>query len=78
MQKLNIYEAKTNLSSLVEKASHGDSFIIARAGKPMAQLVPLEAKMPTAFEFGTLKGQILVSADFDEPLSTDVLELFCS
>ena len=43
MEKINIHEAKTHLSRLVEKAAKGESFIIAKAGKPMVKVVPLES-----------------------------------
>jgi len=76
MQQLNIYEAKTNLSKLVEKASQGDSFIIAKSGKPLAKLVPLALNKPKSFQFGTLLGSINVSDDFDAPLDDDILDLF--
>ncbi len=76
MQKLNIYEAKTNFSQLVELASKGDTFIIAKSGKPLAQLVPLSSQKSKSFQFGTLLGAIKTSEDFDAPLPDDVLNLF--
>ena len=76
MQQLNIYEAKTNFSQLVERASQGDTIIIAKSGKPLAQLAPLSPKHANSFQFGTLLGAIKTSEDFDAPLSDDVLDLF--
>ena len=74
MKQLNIYEAKTHLSQLVDQANKGSSFIIARSGKPLARLVPLAAK--NSFQFGTLQGKISCSDDFDAPLPDDLLDLF--
>ncbi|CAA6811930.1 MAG: Antitoxin [uncultured Thiotrichaceae bacterium] len=76
MQQLNIYETKTRLSQLVEEASKGSTFIIAKAGKPLAKLVPLDENMGSRFRFGTMQGKIKVADDFDAPLPDDVLDLF--
>ena len=71
---LNLYDAKTQLSSLVDKAAAGAEIIIAKAGKPMARLVPLR---PVARRKpGSAKGKIWISKDFDAPLPADVLEAF--
>ena len=76
MQQLNIYEAKTNFSQLVEQASQGNTIIIAKSGKPLAKLVPLSSGEAKPFQFGSLLGAIKTSDDFDAPLSADVLDLF--
>jgi prevent-host-death family protein len=76
MQKLNISEAKTHFSQLVDKAGNGESFVIARSGKPVAKLGPLEPPAGNRFRFGTMAGQIKVSDDFNEPLSDEILEEF--
>ncbi len=77
MKKLNIYEAKSNFSELVDKASKGHVFLIAKAGVPMAILSPLVANKKTSkFEFGAMAGQIIVSDDFDAPLPQEVIALF--
>jgi len=76
MQQLNIYEAKSHFSQLIEKVSQGDTVIIAKSGKPLARLMPLDSSSSTTFQFGTLQGQIKVADDFDAPLSDDVLDLF--
>lgn len=67
---VNLYEAKTNLSQLVDRASRGEEITIAKAGTPMARLVPIAAgrRVP-----GALKGKIRISADFDAPLPEDIL-----
>lgn len=64
MITVNIHEAKTQLSKLVERASKGESFIIAKAGKPMVKVVPIEAKKKLK-RIGFLKGKIKMPADFD-------------
>lgn len=69
---INIHEAKTHLSRLVEQAAAGDEIIIAKAGKPMARLVPL-AVAPKSKQFGLLQGQIDIAPDFDAPLPADFL-----
>ncbi len=77
MQTVNIHAAKTQLSRLVEKAAAGDEIIIARAGKPVARLVPL-ATPPVAQKrvLGRLAGRLPVPPDFDAPLPDDVLDAF--
>ncbi len=74
--QLNIYEAKTRLSELVEQARQGQTFIIAKAGTPMAKLVPLDAQTKRAIVFGSMKGQFVESDDFDAPLPDDLQALF--
>ena len=77
MQTVNIHAAKTQLSRLVEKAAAGEEIVIARAGKPVARLVPLAA-FPTAQKrlLGRLAGKLTVPEDFDAPLPNDVLDAF--
>ena len=65
MTTLNLYEAKTQLSKLVDRAAAGEEIVIAKAGKPMARLVPLE-RLKTPREPGFLKGKIWIAEDFDE------------
>ena len=72
---VNIHEAKTHLSRLVEQAAAGEEIIIAKAGKPVARLVPLEAR-PQHKRLGLLKGKIRVPDDFDDPLPDDVMAAF--
>ncbi|HEX6771819.1 MAG TPA: type II toxin-antitoxin system Phd/YefM family antitoxin [Acidobacteriaceae bacterium] len=74
---LNIYEAKTHLSALVEEASRGEEIVIAKAGKPMAKLVPLEPKLRTPRKFGQNVMKIAyIAPDFDAPLPDDIMEDF--
>jgi prevent-host-death family protein len=72
---VNIYEAKTNLSRLVEQAAAGEEIVIAKAGKPMARLSPLrDGKGPR--KPGCLAGKFRISEDFDTPLPDDLLDTF--
>lgn len=74
MDTINIHEAKTHLSRLVEEAAAGNEVVIAKNGVPRARLVPLErARKP---KFGVLKGKIRYPDDFDAPLPAGVLALF--
>jgi prevent-host-death family protein len=72
---INIHEAKTHLSRLVEQAAAGKEVIIAKAGKPMARLMPLVA-VARPKKLGRLKGQIKVPDDFNAPLDAETLALF--
>jgi prevent-host-death family protein len=62
---LNLYEAKTQLSALVDAAAAGDEIIIAKNGQPMAKLGPIQ---PVRRKPGRLKGKIWISKDFDAPM----------
>ncbi|WP_427312137.1 type II toxin-antitoxin system Phd/YefM family antitoxin [Cupriavidus sp. H39] len=75
MHTVNIHDAKTNFSRLVDAASAGEEIIIAKAGKPAARLVPIESDK-VARRFGVLKGKIRVADDFDVPLPDDVIAEF--
>jgi prevent-host-death family protein len=72
---VNIHEAKANLSRLVEQAAAGKEIIIAKAGKPLARLVPLAAAVRPK-KLGMLKGKMKVPDDFDAPLDAATLALF--
>ena len=74
MDTVNIHEAKTQLSRLIERVCAGEEIIIARGGKPVARLAPLEQRRPR--RLGLLKGKIWVAKDFDAPLPDDLLDLF--
>ncbi len=77
MKTVNIHEAKTHLSKLVEKASKGEPFIIARAGKPMVKVIPLDAPTGKKIQrFGFLKGQVSVPDDFDRMCSEEIEKMF--
>ena len=67
MSIVNIYEAKTRLSSLVDLAAKGEDVIIGRNGKPIARITALAPPKPT-IRLGVLKGRIRMSNDFDAPL----------
>ena len=73
-EPINIYEAKTHLSKLVDRAAAGESIIIAKAGRPVARLVPLQAPVPRVP--GNLKGRIWIAPDFDAPLPDDIQRYF--
>lgn len=71
----NLYEAKTRLSSLVERASAGEEIVIAKDGVPMARLVPL-TRATRRRGPGGWEGRVQVAPDFDSPLPEDVLAAF--
>jgi prevent-host-death family protein len=75
MQTINIHDAKTHFSRLVDAAANGEEIIIAKAGKPAARLVPME-RVKTKRRFGSLKGKIRMSADFDAPLPDHLIAAF--
>lgn len=72
---VNIHAAKTHFSRLVERAAKGEEIIIARAGKPVARLMPLAAPARRRRP-GLLKGKIKIADDFDAPLPEEVLREF--
>jgi prevent-host-death family protein len=72
---VNIHEAKTHLSRLLARVMGGEEIIIAKAGKPIAKLIPYATQIQHRVP-GTAKGKIWISADFDEPLPEEVLEGF--
>ena len=75
MRTVNIHEAKTHLSKLVDQAAKGEPFIIARAGKPLVKVVALDA--PDApRRFGFLAGQFSVPDDFDRMFEDEIVAMF--
>ncbi len=72
--ELNIYEAKTKLSQLVERAMLGEEVIIAKAGKPMVKLVRIEASSKRTL--GSASGQIQYAKDWDAPMTNAELDAF--
>ena len=77
MHTVNIHEAKTHLSRLVEQAARGESFVIAKAGKPLVKVTALDA--PTAGQarrIGFLAGEISVPDDFDRMGSEEIEHMF--
>jgi prevent-host-death family protein len=76
MPTINIYEAKTQLSKLVDMASEGTDVVIARNGKPVAKLTAIKEIKPT-YKLGLLKGKGgWLAADFDAPLPEEILAQF--
>jgi prevent-host-death family protein len=77
VRTVNMHEAKTHLSRLVEQAAKGEPFVIAKAGKPMVKVIPLNS--PSAGQVkrvGFMEGQIAVPDDFDRMGSGEILRLF--
>ena len=75
MPTVNIHQAKTQFSKLVDAAMRGEETIIAKAGKPAAKLVPVKSAK-AARKPGFLKGKIRIASDFDAPLPDDLLDAF--
>lgn len=75
MKFVNIHEAKTHLSRLLDEVSRGEEVTIAKAGKPIARLVPVTSSRPTRTP-GFLRGKIRMSDDFDAPLPDDIQRSF--
>ena len=77
MKTVNIHEAKTHLSRLVEEAANGEPFIIAKAGRPIAKVVPLEpAEQPGKRRLGFMKGEMTIPDDFDEFGRDEIEKMF--
>lgn len=77
MLTVNIHDAKTQLSKLVEQAAHGEAFIIAKAGKPMVKVVPLEpTDTGVANRLGFMAGEFSVPNDFDRMGDEEIEQLF--
>ena len=79
MRTVNMHEAKTHLSRLVDRAAKGEPFIIAKAGKPLVKVGPLDAppaQQPKRFDF--LAGQIKVPDDFDTMFQDEIEKMFYS
>jgi len=77
MQTINIHEAKTHLSRLVELAAKGESFVIAKAGKPLVKVTALNAPEPEQMKrLGFMAGQLQVPDDFDRMGSDEIAQLF--
>jgi prevent-host-death family protein len=73
MKMVNVHKAKTELSRLLEAVEAGEDVVIARAGVPVARLVPVRADERTP---GRLAGTLRIGADFDAPLPEDVADSF--
>jgi prevent-host-death family protein len=75
MRVVNIHEAKTQFSKLIEAVARGEEIMIARAGKPAAMLVPIQAEKPVRVP-GAMKGKITIADDFDAPLPEELQAAF--
>lgn len=75
MKPINIHEAKTHLSRLVERVQGGEEFLIAKAGRPVARLVPLEAAA-SSVKTGGLRLRTPLPADFDTMFAEEIETLF--
>jgi prevent-host-death family protein len=73
--EVNIHEAKTHLSKLLERVALGEEVIIAKAGKPVAKLVPVNTR-PKRRLLGSAKGEFVVPDDFNDPLPKEIEDLF--
>jgi prevent-host-death family protein len=73
--EVNIHEAKTHLSRLLERVALGEEVIIAKAGKPVARLVPL-SEQPKWRKLGSSKGEFTVPDDFNDPLPKEIEDSF--
>jgi prevent-host-death family protein len=71
----NIHEAKKQFSKLIEAVTQGDEVVIAKAGKPVAKLVPFQEQMPVR-KPGALKGKMRIADDFDARLPVDLQAAF--
>ena len=76
MRQVNIHEAKTNLSRLIEQAVNGEPFVIAKSGKPMVTVKAYEPPLNPAARIGFLKGAIEVPDDFDSIGQNEISDLF--
>jgi prevent-host-death family protein len=73
--QVNIYEAKSKLSKLINQVIAGEEVIVAKSGKPVAKIVPFE-KPTQNRKPGSAKGKLIISDDFDAPLPDDILKGF--
>jgi prevent-host-death family protein len=73
--QVNLYEAKTQLSRLVDRAAAGEEIVIAKGGRPLARLVPLTTRT-TPRRLGLRTDQVRVGPDFDAPLPDDIQRAF--
>ncbi len=73
--EVNVHEAKTHFSRLLERVAMGEEIVIAKAGTPVAKLVPLKSARPK-FKFGSAKGEFVVPDDFNDPLAREIEDLF--
>jgi len=75
MKTVNIHEAKTHLSRLLEQVAAGEEIIIAKAGTPIARVVPISSRSKKRI-LDSEKGRVKVPKDFNDPLPKEILDLF--
>jgi prevent-host-death family protein len=75
LKSYNVHEAKTHLSRLLDRVAAGEEVVIAKAGVPVARLVPVVLPMEQR-PLGTEQGRVFIADDFDAPLPADVLDSF--
>lgn len=75
MRSVNVHDAKTHLSRLLEEVARGNVITIAKAGRPIARLVPIDGKGAKRTP-GFLRGRIVIAPDFDAPLPEDIERRF--
>jgi prevent-host-death family protein len=73
--EVNVHEAKTHLSRLLEQAMAGEDVVIMRSGRRLVRLTPVESA-PFQRRLGTAKGEVVIADDFDDPLPDDILDAF--
>ncbi len=73
--EVNLHEAKTHLSKLLERVAIGEEVVIAKGGKPVAKLVPIASERPR-FKLGSAKGEFTVLDDFNDPLPKEIEDMF--
>jgi prevent-host-death family protein len=76
MDHVNVYEAKTKLSELIDRAAAGEEIVIARHGRPVARLVSYQPRSGKRRKLGLLAGKVRMARDFDAPLPEEVLATF--
>lgn len=76
MEPINVYQAKTKLSELIDRAAAGEEIVIARHGRPVARLVAYKPRARKRRRLGLLAGKWNIPDDFDDPLPDDVLDAF--
>ena len=76
MQQVNIHEAKTHLSTLIDKAAKGEPFVIAKAGKPMVTVIPYNDLKKKQQRVGFIKGQLEIPIDFDRMGEKEIAVMF--
>lgn len=75
MEEVNVYDAKTHLSRLINRAEAGEEIVITRHGRPVARLIPI-VKQGQPRKLGSLRGKVRMSDDFDQPLPEEVMAGF--